>query len=64
MEALAGRFDQPHQQNAQQKQLPINRLVDEKDLGVRSIADNFEELVRAVTELQVLASAPKKVQPT
>jgi multidrug resistance protein MdtO len=63
MEALAGRLDQPHQQNAQQKQLPINRLVDEKDLGVRRTADNFEELVRAVTELQVLVSTPENVQP-
>jgi multidrug resistance protein MdtO len=63
MEALAGRFDQPHQQNAQQKQLPINCLVDEKDLGVRRTADNFEELVRAVTELQVLVSTPENVQP-
>ena len=63
MEALAGRFDQPHQQNAQPNQLPINCLVHEKDLGARRTADNFEELVRAVTELQVLASAPEKVQP-
>ena len=66
MEALAGRFDQPHQQNAQQNQLPINCLVDEKDLGAikNYYSDSFDELVRAVTELQVLASAHEKVQPT
>ncbi len=66
MEALAGRMDQSHGQNAQQKQLPIDQLVDEKDLGDRKnyYSDSFEELVRAVTELQVLASAHEKVQPT
>src|SRR5258708_5013358 len=65
MEALARRIDELHRQNAQQKELPINQLADEKDWGSRENyhSDSFEELVRAVTELQVLASG-HEIQPT
>ena len=66
LEALAGRLDKPGQQNADQNQAPTHHLVGEKDSGARrnTRSDGFEELVRAVTELQVLASADEKVQPT
>jgi multidrug resistance protein MdtO len=66
LEALAGRIDKPSQQNADQNQAPTHHLVGEKDSDARRNyrSDGFEELVRAVTELQVLASADEKVQPT
>ena len=63
MEAAAGLMDQPHRQNADQNQLPINHPVEEKDLGSRTNSDTLEELVRAVTEFQVLVSAREEVRP-
>ncbi len=66
MEAAAGLMDQPHRQNADQNQSPIDHLVEEKDLGGRKDfhSDSLEELVGAVTEFQVLVSAREVVRPT
>jgi hypothetical protein len=59
LEACADRMDQHQRQIAQQDQTPLDFLIANADSGARKSADSLEELLSAVTELQVLVSAPK-----
>jgi multidrug resistance protein MdtO len=68
MEAMADLMDRPHLQSAAQNQSLIDHLIkdQEKDLGsrVNHHSDSLEQLIGAVREFQVLASARQEVQPT
>jgi len=66
METFAGLIEQPCRKSSDQNQSPIDQLVEEKDLGsrVNYHSDSLEELIGAVREFQILASAHEKVQPT
>jgi multidrug resistance protein MdtO len=60
LEACADRMDQHQRQIAHQDQTPLDFLVANADSGARKSADSLEELLSAVTELQVLVSARKR----
>jgi multidrug resistance protein MdtO len=65
VEASAGLMDQPHQQNAHHNQLPIDHLIEEKDLASRKNyhSDSLEELVGAIRDFQLLVSTRKEPRP-
>jgi multidrug resistance protein MdtO len=63
VEACADRIDQPQPPIADQDQRPIERLIAKTDLGSGQSADNLEELLSAITELQVLVSARERPLP-
>jgi multidrug resistance protein MdtO len=56
VEACADRIDQHQRQIADQDQTPIEYLLERTDFGSSKSADSLEELLSAVTELQVLVS--------
>jgi multidrug resistance protein MdtO len=56
-EACADRIDPYLRQIADQNLAPIDCLVEKSDLGAAKSTDSLEELLSAVTELQVLISA-------
>jgi multidrug resistance protein MdtO len=56
VEACADRIDRQQWQIADQDQTPIKYLIDKTNFGSNKSADALEELLRAVTELQVLVS--------
>jgi hypothetical protein len=60
LEACADRMDQDQRQTAHQDQTPLDFLIAKADSGARKSADSLEELLSAVTELQVLVSARKR----
>jgi hypothetical protein len=53
-------MDQHQRQIAQQDQTPLDFFIAKADSGARKNADSLEELLSAVTELQVLVSARKR----
>jgi multidrug resistance protein MdtO len=58
VEACADRIDRPPRQIAGQDKTPIEYLIEKTDFGNSKNADSLEELLSAVTELQVLVSTP------
>jgi hypothetical protein len=60
LEACADRTDQHQRQIAHQDQTPLDILIANAESGARKSADSLEELLSAVTELQVLVSARKR----
>jgi multidrug resistance protein MdtO len=56
VEACADRIERHRRQIAGQDQQPIEYLIKETDSGGSKRADKLEEVVRAVTELQILVS--------
>jgi multidrug resistance protein MdtO len=60
VEACADRIDQHQPQIADQEQTPIKRLIEKTDFGNGKSADNLEELLTAITELEVLVSARER----
>jgi multidrug resistance protein MdtO len=60
VEACADRIDQHQRQIADQDQTPIEYLVERTDFVSSKSADSLEELLSAVTELQVLVSTPER----
>jgi multidrug resistance protein MdtO len=56
VEACADRIDRHQRQIADQDQTPIEYLIEKTDFGTNKSADSLDELLRAVTELQVLVS--------
>jgi hypothetical protein len=56
VEACADRIERHRRQIAGQDQQPIEYLIKETDSGGSKRADRLEEVVRAVTELQILVS--------
>ena len=54
VEACADRIDQRQRQIADQNQAPIDYPMETKDSDSSKSLDNFRELLRAITELQVL----------
>ncbi len=59
VEACADRIDRHRRQIADQDQTPIEYLIGKTDFGRNKSADSLEELLSAVTELQVLVSTRK-----
>jgi multidrug resistance protein MdtO len=57
VEACAERIDQHHRQIADQNQRPIDYLIEKTDSSSSKSAGSLEELLRAVTELQLVVSA-------
>ena len=60
VEACADRIDQHQRQIADQDQTPIEYLIEKTDFGSSKSADSLEELLSAVTELQVLVSTRER----
>jgi len=60
VEACADRIDQHQRQIADQDQTPIEYLIEKADFGSSKSADSLEELLSAVTELQVLVSTRER----
>jgi multidrug resistance protein MdtO len=60
-EACADRIDPHPRQIADQDETPIDYLIEKSDLGGAKNSDSLEELLSAVTELQVLVS-PRESQ--
>jgi multidrug resistance protein MdtO len=60
VEACAGRIDQHQRQIADQDQTPIDYLIERTDFVSSKSADSLEDLLSAVTELQVLVSTPER----
>jgi len=56
VEACADRIDRHRGPIADQDQTPIEYLIGKTDFGNGKSADSLEDLLRAVTELQVLVS--------
>jgi hypothetical protein len=56
VEACADRIDQYQPQIADQDLRPIERLTERTDLVSGQSADHLEELLSAITELQILVS--------
>ena len=59
-EACADRIDPHPRQIADQDQTPIDHLIEKSDLGAAKNCDSLEELLTAVTQLQVLVSARER----
>jgi multidrug resistance protein MdtO len=57
VEACADRIEQHQRRIADQNQKPIDDLIEKTDSGSNKSAGSLEELLRAVTELQLLISA-------
>lgn len=60
VQACADRIDQHQRQMADQDQTPIEFLVERTGFVGSKSADRLKELLRAVTELQVLVSTPER----
>jgi hypothetical protein len=60
VEACADRIDRHQRQIADQDQSPIEYLLEKTDFGSDKSADSLEDLLRAVTELQVLVSTRER----
>jgi uncharacterized membrane protein YccC len=60
VEACADRIDRHQRQTADQDQTPIEYLLEKTDFGSDKSADSLEDLLRAVTELQVLVSTRER----
>jgi hypothetical protein len=56
VEACADRIDRHQRQIADQDQTPIDYLIEKADSGADKSADSLEELLSAITELQILVS--------
>jgi multidrug resistance protein MdtO len=60
VEACADRIDRHQRQIADQDQTPIEYLLEKTDFGSDKSANSLEDLLRAVTELQVLVSTRER----
>jgi multidrug resistance protein MdtO len=60
VEACADRIDRHQRHIADQDQTPIEYLLEKTDFGSNQSADSLEELLNAVTELQVLVSTRER----
>jgi multidrug resistance protein MdtO len=60
VEDCADRIDRPQRQIADQDQTPIEYLLEKTESGNSKSAHSLEELLSAVTELQVLVSTPER----
>ena len=60
VEVCADRIDRRQRQIADQDQTPIEYLIEKTDFVSSKSADSLEELLSAVTELQVLVSTPER----
>jgi multidrug resistance protein MdtO len=60
VEACADRIDRPQRQIAGQDETPIEYLIGKTAFGSSKSADSLEELLSAVTELQVLVSTRER----
>jgi multidrug resistance protein MdtO len=60
VEACADRIDRHQRQIADQDETPIEYLIEKTDFGSSKSADSLEELLSAVTELQVLVSTRER----
>jgi len=60
VEACADRIDRHQRQIADQGQAQIEYLIEKTDIGSDKSADSLEELLSAVTELQVLVSTRER----
>ena len=56
VEACADRIDRHQRQIADKDQMPVDYLNEKADLGAAKKSDSLEELLGAVTELQILVS--------
>ena len=60
VDACASRIGRHQRRIADQNQIPIDYLMEEKDSDGSESADNVEGLRRAITELQVLVSTRER----
>jgi multidrug resistance protein MdtO len=60
VEACADRIDQFQRQIADRDQTPIDYLIEKTDSGASKSADSLEELLSAISELQVLVSVRER----
>jgi multidrug resistance protein MdtO len=60
VEACADRIERHQRQIADQDQTPIDYLIEKSDLGAAKKSDSLEELLGAVTELQILVSVRER----
>jgi hypothetical protein len=60
VEACADRIDQHQRQIADRDKTPIDYLIEKTDSGASKSADSLEELLSAISELQVLVSVRER----
>jgi hypothetical protein len=60
--ACADRIDQHQRQIRDQKQFPVDYLIEKTDSGSSRNAGSFEELLSAVKQMQVLAQTDENVE--